>query len=70
MGRRKPLTPESPLPRRVVNIATVAWSEDTPRMTPGRTGPPFDLFPPGGEGTVSDLFGPGVPEAADSRELS
>lgn len=43
-GRRIPLTSEIPFPRSVVNIATVAESEDKLRMTPGRTGSPLDLF--------------------------
>ena len=41
-GRRIPLTSETPFPRRVVNIATVAKSEDKPRITPGRAGPLLD----------------------------
>src|ERR1700753_1576391 len=74
MGRRSPLTSMMPFPRRDVNIATVAQSEDTSRMTPGRGGPLFACLWTEGEDACGagglSLFDVALRETEERRELS
>ena len=74
MGRSSPLMSEGAFPWRVVNMATVAWSEDTSRTTPGRAGALLGLLGLGGENVsgagVANRFVLVIPEMAERLELS